>query len=259
MCVLLLLLHSLLRRSFYEIFLRMHQALIALSVCFIWCHLFFKSLFSCMYIYISAALFLFTSVVQCISVLWRSETFYHDHAQALISHVYDIVKISINLSRSLKIKAEQYINLWISFVSFWFFMQSHSFVMISWTYKKQNRLNLFVKSCKELTQELLYRVEIDENENATDSHLILFNESYEISVFMSEYESILLIIAEFKMTAHLSYLKQLIHDYKTRKTSTLWICVIWQVQHINKHEVRLRIHWWETYNDRDCSCSKVAA
>ncbi len=195
-----------------------------------------------MYIYISAALFLFTFVVQCISVLWRSETFCHDRAQALISHVYDTVKISINLSRSLKIKAEQYINLWISFVSFWFFVQSHSFVMISWAHKKQNRLNLFVESCKKLIWKLLYCVEIDENESATDSHLILFSESYEISVSVSEYESILLIVIEFKMTAHLLYLKQLIYDYKTCKTSTLWIHVIWQVQYIDKHEARLRIH-----------------
>ncbi len=129
--VLLLLLHFLLRWSFYEIFLHIHQVLIMLSVCFIWHHLLFKSLFSCMYIYISAALFLFTSVVQCISVLWRSETFHHDCAWVLISHIYNIIKISINLSWSLKIKAEQYINLWISFISFWFFVQSHSFIMIS--------------------------------------------------------------------------------------------------------------------------------
>jgi len=59
---------------------------------------------------------------------------------------------------------------------------------------------------------------------------------------VSEYENILLIVTEFEMTAHLSYLKQLIHDYKTCKINTLWIHVIWQVQHIDKHEVRLRIH-----------------
>jgi len=100
-----------LRRPFYEIFLRTHQALIALSACSTWRHLPFKSLFPRMYIYISAALFLSTSVVQCASVLWRSGTFRHDRARALISHAYDTVKISINLSRSLKIKAEQYINL----------------------------------------------------------------------------------------------------------------------------------------------------
>ena len=212
-----------------------------------------------MYIYISAALFLSTSVVQCVSVLWRSEMFRHDRARALISHVYGIFKISINLSRSLKVKAEQYINLWISSVSFWSFVQNHSFVMTSWAHEKQNRLNLFVESRKELTWELLYRVEIDENEGATDSRLILFSEPYEISASVSEYESILLIVAEFGMTAHLPYLKQLIHDYKTRKASTLWIHVVWQVQHIDKHEAKLRIHWWETYKNRDCSRSEVAA
>ena len=114
--------------------------------------------------------------------------------------------------------------------------------MTSWAHEKQNRLDLFVESRKGLTRELLYRAETDENGGATDSRLILFSEPYEISASVSEYESILLIVAEFGMTAHLPYLKQLIHDYKARKASTLRIRVIWQVQHIDKHEARLRIH-----------------
>lgn len=131
--------------------------------------------------------------------------------------------------------------------------------MTSWAHEKQNKLNLFVESRKELTRELLYRVEIDENEGATDSRLILFSESHEISVSVNEYESVLLIVAEFEMTAHLPYLKQLIHDYKARKASILRIRVIWQVQHIDKHEAGLRIHWWETYKNRDCFRSEAAA
>ncbi len=114
--------------------------------------------------------------------------------------------------------------------------------MTSWAHEKQNRLDLFVEPRKELTRELLYRVEIDENGGATGSRLVLFSESHGISVSVGEYESVLLIVAGFGMAAHLPYLKQLIHDYKARKASTLRIRVVWQVQHIGKHEAGLRIH-----------------
>ncbi len=195
-----------------------------------------------MYIYISAALFLSTSVVQCASVLWRSGTFRHGRARALISHAYGTVKISINLSRPLKVKAGQYINLWIPSVSFWSSVQSHPFVVTSWAHEKQDRLDLFVEPRKGLTRELLYRAETDENGGATGSRLVLFSGPHGISAPVGEYESVLLIAAGFGMAAHLPYLKQLIHDYKARKASTLRIRVIWQVQHIGKHEAGLRIH-----------------
>jgi len=43
----------------------------------------------------------------------------------------DVVKISLTLSRPLKVKAGQYMNLLIPAVSFWSFAQSHSFVVAS--------------------------------------------------------------------------------------------------------------------------------
>jgi len=112
-------------------------------------------------------------------------------------------------------------------------------VVISWTHEKQNRLDLFVESCNKLIRELLYRVEIDENKSAIGSRLILFSESHEISAFVGKYKSVLLIVARFEMVAHLLYLKQLIQNYKTRKTNTIRIRIIWQVQHIDKHKTRL--------------------
>lgn len=152
----MLLSHSLLRRPSYEVFLRTHQALAVLFAYSTWRHLPLDSLFPSMYIYIFAGLFLSTFVVQCVSVLWRNGTFRHGRAQALVSHVGGLVKISITLSRSLKIEVEQYINLWIPFVSFWSFLQSHSFVVTSWSLEKQDQLNLFVELGWGLTRELLY-------------------------------------------------------------------------------------------------------
>ena len=64
-----------------------------------------------MYIYISAGLFLSTSFVGYVRVLWRNGIFRYGRAQALVTHVDSSVKVSITLSRPLKVKAGQYINL----------------------------------------------------------------------------------------------------------------------------------------------------
>ena len=112
-------------------------------------------------------------------------------------------------------------------------------MVTSWAHEKQNRLDLFVEPRNGLTRELLYRAETDENGGATGSRLVLFSGPHGISAPVGEYESVLLIAAGFGMAAHLPYLKQLIQDYKARKASTIRIRVIWQVQHIGKHEAGL--------------------
>lgn len=86
-------------------FLRTHQALVVLSACSIQRHLLSDSLFPRTYIYISARLFLYTSVVQCVDVLQRNGNFRHDRARALVTHAEGSVKIKVTLSRALKVEA----------------------------------------------------------------------------------------------------------------------------------------------------------
>ncbi|MCJ1473145.1 hypothetical protein MMC13_001796 [Lambiella insularis] len=232
LCILVLLSLPLLRRPSYEIFLRTHQALAVLSAYSIWRHVPSESLFPRMYIYISAGLFFSTSVVQCVSTLWRNGTFRHGAARALVTQAEDAVKIQITLSRPLRVEAGQYINLWIPSVSFWSFLQSHPFVVTSWSAGEQNQLELFVEPRRGLMGELLYHAQAGERDRAMGSRSALFSGPHGISTPVAEYESILMIASGFGMAALLPYLKQLIHGYRTRKTCTRQIRVIWQVQRI---------------------------
>lgn len=236
MCLLVLLSHPLLRRPSYEIFLRTHQALAVLSAYSMWRHLPSNSLFPRMYIYISAGLFFSTSVVQCISVLWRNGTLRHGRARALVTHAEGSVKIRITLSRPLKVKAGQYINLWIPSVSFWSFLQSHPFVVTSWSLEEQDQLDLFVEPRRGLTRELLYHAQAGQRGGVFGSRWVLFSGPHGISAPVGEYESVLLVATDFGMAALLPYLQQLIHGYQTRKVCTRRIRVIWQVQRIGKRD-----------------------
>ena len=234
LCMLVLLSHPLLRRPSYEIFLRTHQALAVLSAYSIWRHVPSESLFPRMYIYISAGLFFSTSVVQCVSALWRNGTFRHGAARALVTQAEDAVKIQITLSRPLRVEAGQYINLWIPSVSFWFFLQTHPFVVTSWLPGEQNRLELFVEPRRGLTRELLYHAQAGERGRAMGSRWALFSGPHGISAPVGDFETVLMIASGFGMAALLPYLKQLIHGYQTRKACTRQIRVIWQVQRIGR-------------------------
>lgn len=187
-----------------------------------------------MYIYISAALFLSTSVVQCVSIVWRNGTFRHGPARAFVTYAEGSVKISIRLSRPLTIQAGQYINLWMPSASFSSFLQSHPFVVTSWSPEEQIQLELFMEPRRGLTRELLYHAQARERGAKFSSRWVLFSGPYGISALVGEYESILMIVIGFGMAALLPYLSQMIHRYQTRKIYTRRIRVIWQVQRIGK-------------------------
>ena len=102
----MLLSHPVLRKPSYEIFLRTHQALAVLSACSIWRHLPSDSLFPRMYIYISAGLFVSTSVVQCVGVLWRNGNFRHGCARALVTHAEGSVQHDHPQATQLTIQLE---------------------------------------------------------------------------------------------------------------------------------------------------------
>jgi hypothetical protein len=235
LCLLVILSHPLLRRPSYEVFLRTHQALAVLSAYSIWRHLPSDSLFPRMYIYISAGLFLSTSVVEYVRVLWRNGTFQHGHARALVTHADGSVKVSITLSRPLKVEAGQNINLWIPSVSFWSFLQSHPFVVASWSHEAQDRLELFVEPRRGLTRDLLYHAQTAEKGATFRSRRVMFSGPHGVSAPVGEYESVFMIATGFGMAALFPYLKKLIHCYQTRKVCTRQIRVIWQMQRIGKH------------------------
>ncbi len=109
--VLLILSHPFLRKLSYEVFLRAHQALAALSAYTIWRHLPFKSLFPRFYIYFATALFLSVSILQCGIILYRNGTFIYGFSRAAVTRMNGDIKIHVKLSRPVKVKPGQYVEL----------------------------------------------------------------------------------------------------------------------------------------------------
>lgn len=220
---------SFFRRPSYEIFLRTHQALATLAAYSIWRHLPSKNAFPRAYLYVSAGIFLLVCIAQGYSVIHRNGVFRYRCARAHITQEHGAVRVRIQLQKSLKVKEGQAINLWMPSVSFWSFLQSHPFVVISWAEKPQDHLDLFIEPQRGLTRELLYHAK---NGHAINP-LLLFSGPHGKSIPMDDGENILIVASDFGIAAHLPYLKKLIHGYNAREVRARRIHLVWQVRDIN--------------------------
>ncbi|KAH8799389.1 hypothetical protein F5884DRAFT_848060 [Xylogone sp. PMI_703] len=224
--LLILLSFRLFRQPSYELFLRAHQSLAGLFVYSMWRHLPSDKLVPRLYLYISTGLFLSTSLIQCGFFVRTNGLFRYHCSRAHISHAGGAVRIRIYPQKRLKIKTGQYINLWIPFISFWSFAQSHPFVVISWATEEQNTIDLFIEPRRGLTRELLYHTKSNHSLNP----LVMFSGPHGRSVSMEGYETILMVASGFGIAAQLPYLKRLIHGYNAREVHARRIHLIWQIK-----------------------------
>jgi hypothetical protein len=187
LALLLLLSYPLFRKPSYELFLRLHQALAAVSVCTTWRHLPSDKLFPRFYVHLSVALFLSTSILQCGRVLYQNGIFYSGLPRAHITVAGGAIKIRVYVRKPLEVKAGQYVNLWmwIPSISFWSIIQSHPFVVTSWADGQQYALDLFIEPRRGLTRELFYH---GQNRSATNS-LVLLSGPHGSSAPIDEYQN----------------------------------------------------------------------
>ncbi|KFY19587.1 hypothetical protein V493_07902, partial [Pseudogymnoascus sp. VKM F-4281 (FW-2241)] len=226
LCLLVLLVCPLFRKLSYELFLRTHQALAVASAYAVWRHLPSEKTFPRLYIYVSAGLLLSMFLLQCSNVIFRNRIFWGHLSRATITHDSGAVKIRLHLQKPLKVDDGQYVNLWIPSVSFWSFLQSHPFMVVSWEPKEQHTLDLLIEPQRGLTQELLYHAKKDH----AISPIVMLNGPHGPRVAMDEYESILMVASGFGIAAHLPHLKRLIYGYNVRLVRARRIHLIWQIR-----------------------------
>ncbi|KAG9228392.1 hypothetical protein BJ875DRAFT_508528 [Amylocarpus encephaloides] len=196
LCLLLVLLLPLFRKLSYELFLRSHQALALASIYVVWRHVPSDKSSPRACIYTTMGIFAVTYLLQTGAVI------------------------------PLTMDAGQYINLWIPSVSFWSFLQTHPFTVISWDAKDQARLDLLIEPRRGLTRELLYHTK----EGYTINPLVIFSGPHGASLLMGEYESVLMVASGFGIAAFVAHLKKLIYGYNTRAVRTHRVHLLWQIK-----------------------------
>lgn len=138
MMVLLALSLRFLRRPSYELFLRLHQALAGLAMYSLWRHTSNGGLSTRIYRYALVGSLLARSIVQSGLTLFRNVSYHQVSEHASLTRVKDSLLIDIPMVRPWKVRAGQYINIWMPFFSLRSALQSHPFIIVYWTDGKTN-------------------------------------------------------------------------------------------------------------------------
>ncbi len=142
-----------------------------------------------------------------------------------VTQLNGMIKINLTLSQSWTIWVSQYVNLCISLISMWFFVQSHSFMIAFWTEDDVSELFLLTSVKAGFIRKLLqYAWPHSDNLLNSDYCLAWFSEPHELTINLSDYSSVIMIATGLRIAAQLLYLKKLIKGYNNYKVQT------WQIQ-----------------------------
>ncbi|KAJ5369940.1 rerric reductase like transmembrane component [Penicillium cataractarum] len=230
------------RRSFFEIYLRAHQAFAAVCIYSTWRHLPSEALNPRIYIYVPLGFLASTTLLYIALLVFRNGIFpprQYPRASITCDRVKQpstfhgnegtTLKIRVVLSRPLQVKAGQYIYLWMPTVSLCSWAQVHPFMVTSWSPERQDVLELFVQVRQGLTKILHSRAALD----GFASYTAIVSGPHGVSQSVSEYECVLAIATDFGIAGVIPYLKQLFYGYNTSTSHVRRVHFVWQVQNID--------------------------
>lgn len=213
----------------YEIALRTHQLLAVGFVYSIWRHIPPSGHFPRLYLYIGGGLFLTTCTVLLILSLHRNGL---GLSRARISYELGTIKVRLHLRKPLRVKAGQYINLWVPSAGLWSFTQTHPFTVTSWSNEPQSHLDLFIERGRGFTKDLF-----DLSEYGPTTSIVLFSGPHGKKLPIQRYENIIMMASGFGIAAHLPYLKNLIHNHHSHKLPIRRVHLIWQMDRLCTHRM----------------------
>lgn len=221
----LLIVLPLARRHYYEIFLKSHYALAICAVISLWRHLDVKKAFERLYLLVAVSILAASTLARIIYTIFRNVSQGRPWGKARILLRSDAAQVFIYLARPWKVRAGQYIQLWLPGVSFWSFAQTHPF-MITWWHDdvdgKAASICLLLKAQTGLTQKLYQRTGCDESFTAW------VDGPYGTAHEVGDYGSVLMFATGIGIAAQIPYIKELLKGYRDCTVRTRNISLKWQ-------------------------------
>jgi predicted ferric reductase len=231
-----------LRRHFYETFLRLHQALALLVVVSSWLHV--QSTRLPMFaLYTSLGIFGVASLADGWLLVRRSvaltrrkdndgpsvvEIFKHQGNDDKIP-----IQLTLLLKEQLKMKAGQYINMWIPSLGFLSRMQSHPFIVTSWTGKRQSYLEFVIEPRGSWTRRLHSRA-LTVSGQKGGLHRVFFTGPHGISPPVDGYEYVFMVASGYGIVAHLPLLERLVQGTRAQEVRARRIRLVWEFADIGR-------------------------
>lgn len=137
------------------------------------------------------------------------------------------VSLTIILREPLEIQAGQYINVFIPSLGFRSMMQSHPFVVASWTGKRQTKLELIIEPCHGWTKRLHSRA-ISVSGHSGGLGIALFSGPHGIPVQVCNYGHHIMLASGYGIVALLPLLDRLVQGMQAHEAQARRICLAWE-------------------------------
>ncbi|KAL4984460.1 hypothetical protein BDW68DRAFT_190474 [Aspergillus falconensis] len=233
----------------FEVFLLGHQLLAGLLLYAIWQHLPLSILGSRLYVIIMLVTALLTFAAHGAWIVYQNGIFRSKQTEVQLSCPIGAKEdannskennqkkdlppftVRVKLPRPIKLRAGQYVYLWMPFMGFWSWAQSHPYMVISWSQEKQQTLDLYVHPRQGFSARLLDR--IDMAQGTTVSLTGFISAPHGVSESFDEYERVVAIASGSGVAAVVPYLQRLIFGCNTFSLHTRRIHFIWQTRSID--------------------------
>jgi predicted ferric reductase len=200
-------------------------------------------MFPRLYFYISLGIFMATSAYEGVLLLYRNGVVARAKGRKLprVGEVFKYpgedenspVQLTIIPQESLSMGAGQYINLYLPSlgVRSFIFMQTHPFVVASWTGKRQTKLELVIKPRRGWTKILQSRA-ITASGQSGGLGRVLFTGPHGAIVPVGNYEYVFMVASGYGIIAQLPLLERLVQGTLAREVRARRICLVWEIEDI---------------------------
>ena len=216
---------------FYEFFSKSHYLLGLFLVYAIWRHLPVKNDISRYYLIIALATLTLTTILRYSRIIFRSIRWSKPNATTTLRQIDNAIVAQIHIPRPWKIRAGQFIYIWMPGVSPFSFFQSHPFMISWWDQDSSGRgetIYLLLKPRSGFTQRLLRHLDSPGLSTSVDG-------PYGERIKTKDFGQIIMFASGIGIAAQIPYIKELLEGAENRSVCTRRILLIWQLDKESKH------------------------
>lgn len=229
-----------LRKRLYEVFVRLHQTLALLVVVSSWLHVPSTGL-ARVALYTICGIFGLASFADGWQLVCRSVALTRRKEGPSVIEIFRHrgddgrrpIQLTLLLKDHVKMKAGQYINMWIPSLGRLWQIQSHPFVVTSWTGKRQGHLEFVIEPRGSWTKRL-YSHAMNVSGQDGGLHRVLFTGPHGASPPVEEYEYIFMVASGYGIVAQLPLLERLVQGARAREVRARRVRLVWEFADVCK-------------------------
>ncbi len=196
----------------------------------VWRHLSLCSTSSRIYIVIAGGIFAFSTIIRYSRLLLRNVVWKQPYANTKVIQASDAIRIQVTVPRPWRVRAGEYVYIWMPGASFWSPFQSHPFMISWWDNNVDGRsttIYLLVKPAAGFSQKLV--------RHAGNGPMKSWVEGpYGQIKDIGDYGSIVMFASGIGIAAQVPYIKEIVRGYRESRVRTKSVLLVWQLNKESK-------------------------